>query len=228
MRGKLKPADTEMSTFDPIGWLSRFVPEDKVQITIRAGAVALYLFMVWKRIREYPQYLLKPLWAVETLLFLVLAVAFFTRTDPIDRSKGVREVLVPLIGSVLPFGLFFSPPSAAIARHRTLAICIFWGMTFSTLLTVWGMWTLRRSFSITVEARSLVTNGPYRFLRHPVYLGEVLATGMLAIWRPSIANLILFVVFTGIQCSRAKWEEAKLEKNFPEYKSYAGKTWWIP
>ena len=217
-----------MSLFDPIGWLSRFVPEKILQRMIQVGAVVLYLLMVWKRIREYSQFPLKPLWAVETLLFLVLAVAFLTRTDPIDRSRGAREVLVPLIGSVLPFGLFLSPPSAAIAKQRTLAICIFWGMTLSTMITVWGMWTLRRSFSITVEARSLVTNGPYRFIRHPVYFGEILATGMLAIWRPSITNLILFVVFAGIQLSRAKWEEAKLERNFPEYKSYAGKTWWIP
>ena len=49
-----------------------------------------------------------------------------------------------------------------------------------------------------------------------------------AVLSPGVASLILFVVFTGIQCSRAKWEEAKLEKNFPEYKAYAGKTWWIP
>lgn len=199
-----------------------------LQKAIRAGAIILYLFMFWKRIREYHQFLLKPLWAVETLIFLVLAVAFFTRTDPIDRSRGAKEVLVPLVGSVLPFGLFFFPPSAAIAKSRTLMLWVFWGMTFSTMITVWGMWTLRRSFSITVEARNLVTGGPYRFLRHPVYLGEILATGMLAIWRPSIMNLILFAVFAGIQRSRAKWEEEKLARNFPEYRAYAEKTWWIP
>ena len=50
---------------------------------------------------------------------------------------------------------------ADLAGHRGLAY------------SVWGLAYLRRSFSIIPEARRLVTGGPYRLSRHPVYLGEI-------------------------------------------------------
>src|SRR5437868_6839092 len=39
--------------------------------------------------------------------------------------------------------------------------------------SVWARAFLRRSFAIIPQARRLVTGGPYRLSRHPVYLGEI-------------------------------------------------------
>ena len=99
-------------------------------------------------------------------------------------------------------------------------------MTAATVLTVWGLWTLKRSFSITVEARDLVTNGPYRFIRHPIYLGEMLTALAVAFWRFSLLNLFIFTLFVVIQLFRAKWEEEKLVKVFPDYKKYSLLSLW--
>jgi protein-S-isoprenylcysteine O-methyltransferase Ste14 len=107
--------------------------------------------------------------------------------------------------------------------HQT----IFWFMTLSTAFTVWGMWALRRSFSITVEARELVASGPYRFIRHPIYSGEIAAATTVALWRFSWPNIALLAIFIGIQLTRARMEEVKLELNFPEYREYAKRTWWV-
>lgn len=100
-------------------------------------------------------------------------------------------------------------------------------MTVATFLTVWGIWTLRRSFSITVDARTMVVAGPYRLVRHPVYLGEMLATAGVAVLHFSPLNLLLVFCFITLQLVRARMEERKLSCNFPEYSCYARKTFWF-
>lgn len=218
--------DSFMRNFDPFGQLERFLPEKQLHRLIRLGAVALYAYLFAVRVMQYSAFFLKPLWVVETLVYMVLAIAFFVRTDPVERSRGMNEVIIPLVGSLLPFALLYTQPSPWVVKNRTLLLVVFCWMTVSTALTAWGMWTLRRAFSITVEARSLVTTGPYRFIRHPIYLGEILSAGAVAFWRFSAMNCLVFLLFVCIQLARARWEEGKLERNFPGYKGYADRTWW--
>ena len=162
-----------MFLIDSFGRASRLIPDKILHKLIRIGAFLIFSLMLYKRVQEYHLFYVKPLWLMETMIYLVLLTAFLVRTDPVDRSQGIREVIIPLVGSILPFALLWSPPAPWIIENRTYILIAFWWMTASTAFTVWGMWTLRRSFSITVEARALVTTEPYRFIRHPIYLGEI-------------------------------------------------------
>ena len=213
--------------FDPFGWLARFVSEALLHRLIRFGMIIVLGVFLVLRIREYQLFSLKPLWLMETLLFVVLIAAFLLRTTPLDRSRGVREIIIPLVASLLPFTLLLSPPASWVVANRLLLFGIFWWMTVATGLTVWGMWTLRHAFSITVEARTLVTGGPYRFVRHPVYLGEILAAVGVTMLRVSPLNCIVLALFVILQLLRTRWEEAKLSRNFPEYGSFASRTYWF-
>lgn len=187
--------------------------------------VVLAVF-AWFRLREYGSYLVKPLWIVESLIYVVLVVAYIVRIRPIERSQGWREIGVPLVGAVLPFTLLFSPPARWMAGSHSGQLIIFWFMTASTSLTLVSMWTLRRSFSITVEARSLVESGPYRWIRHPVYLGEMLSAVAVTFWRFSLVNAILCAAFITVQFWRARMEERKLARLLPEYVFFARSRWW--
>ena len=100
-------------------------------------------------------------------------------------------------------------------------------MTLFTAFTIWGMVTLRRAFSVTVEARTLVTGGPYRFIRHPIYAGETLTGAMVVILRLSPLNASLLVLFVVLQLFRSRLEERKLSRNFPEYRDTVGQSWWF-
>ncbi|HEY6839047.1 MAG TPA: methyltransferase [Geobacteraceae bacterium] len=214
-------------TFDPLGWLTPFVAEERLHRLIRlAMALVLVGFLVL-RISEYHRYALKPLWFVETLLFVVLLMAVLGRVVPVDRSRGVRDIVVPLVGAVLPFALLLSPPSPAVLANRVIFFGALWEMTAATTLTVAGLWSLRRSFSITVEARSLVTAGPYRFVRHPVYLGEILAAAGVTIIRFSPANALILILFVAVQLFRARREEEKLSRTFPAYRAFAAQSRWF-
>jgi protein-S-isoprenylcysteine O-methyltransferase Ste14 len=212
---------------DPFGQAARFIPEKSLHLGIRIFMAIVCSGFLLRRILEYSDYLVKPLWVVETLIYVLLILAFLIRVHPVDRARGLAEIAIPGVGALLPFALLLSPPVGFILRNRPLHLSIFWFMALSTLLTVCGMWYLRRSFSITVEARELVIGGPYRLLRHPIYCGEILAAAMVAVWRFSWVNAGVLVLFVFLQLIRARMEEEKLKRNFPEYVDYSKKTWWL-
>jgi|ERR1700674_1775780 protein-S-isoprenylcysteine O-methyltransferase Ste14 len=213
--------------FDPFGWAALLVPEKWLHRLIRAGAIVVFCFFLVRRIGEYSDFLLKPLWVMETLIYLVLIAAFLLRINPLDRARGVREVLLPLVGGLLPFALLASPPHPSVRSNVAALYGVFWWMTVATALTIWGMWSLRRSFSITVEARELVTRGPYRWLRHPVYAGELLTAAAVMAWRFSYLALVTFGLFAAIQLLRSRWEEKKLGRVFANYADWAKTVWWF-
>jgi protein-S-isoprenylcysteine O-methyltransferase Ste14 len=83
---------------------------------------------------------------------------------------------------------------------------------------------LGRCFGVLPEARGLVTDGPYRFVRHPVYLGEFGAFAGLVLASPTVRNLVAGVVFVLAQAVRMRLEEDALTEEFPEYVDYAERT----
>jgi protein-S-isoprenylcysteine O-methyltransferase Ste14 len=216
-----------MNNFDPFGLLERLVPAQRLHRTIRACAIVVLIVFLVMRVKQYDDFSFKPLWLIESLLFVILVVAFLVRRDPVDRSRGAAEIVIPLIGSVLPFGLLKTPPNVFISGNDTLMIVVFCWMTITTAFTAWGMWILRGSFSITVEARSLVVDGPYRWVRHPVYLGEILSAAAVVVWRWSLVNVVLFVIFVAVQLLRSRLEESKLARIFPSYKALKSRSWWF-
>ena len=67
-----------------------------------------------------------------------------------------------------------------------------------------------------------MTGGPYRVVRHPVYLGEIVSAVGLLLARPSAVIALIFLAFVGLQCWRALFEERALASAFPEtYPAYA-------
>src|SRR6185369_2571750 len=92
------------------------------------------------------------------------------------------------------------------------------------LLSLWARITFgRRSFHLAANPTSggLVTSGPYRFIRHPIYTSVCLfcASGIAAHWSSSAALLALAVALGAML--RINSEEALLPELYPEYREYA-------
>jgi protein-S-isoprenylcysteine O-methyltransferase Ste14 len=84
--------------------------------------------------------------------------------------------------------------------------------------------TLGRCFGVLPEARGLVTRGPYRVVRHPLYLGELTAMGGLVLALPSVRNLALYAACVAAQMIRMRLEEGVLRREFSQYEVYARST----
>jgi protein-S-isoprenylcysteine O-methyltransferase Ste14 len=213
--------------FDPVGWAERFIPAPILHRAIRYGASILCGAFLLHRIAQYSRYHNAWLWAAETAVYAVVLIAYVLRTDPKLRSRGMGEIVLPVIATVLPFSLLLTPVHQGVLNIGALRDAVFWVMTGGTAFAVWGLWSLRRCFSITVEARDVVATGPYRWVRHPVYLGEIVAAGAVTVWRFSWVNLLLWGAFVGLQLARTRLEERKLSAALPGYADYARRTGWL-
>ncbi len=152
---------------------------------------------------------------------LILIALFVSRPAPVARPAGWRAAAAGLIGGVAPMAIIFLPrgaipPSVAQASNALILL--------ATLASIWIVLALGRSFSILPQARALVTGGPYRFVRHPLYLAEFVALFALA-WQFALPwSLLLWVVAAAAQFPRMHFEEQILSEAFPDYRDYAART----
>ena len=107
----------------------------------------------------------------------------------------------------------------------------FWyvGLCLSAVCAVlWFLarWQLGEAFSVTPEARQLVTRGLYSRLRHPIYVFGTLAFLFIVLALQGWPALIIWLVVILIQVGRARREEAVLSETFgAEYSAYRSRTW---
>jgi protein-S-isoprenylcysteine O-methyltransferase Ste14 len=94
-------------------------------------------------------------------------------------------------------------------------------------LNIWARISFRRgTFRVTAEpgAPALITSGPFRFIRHPMY-----SAALLLIWSGVLSHLsaltvVIGVAVTAICVYRVVVEEQLLRATFPEYVDYARST----
>jgi protein-S-isoprenylcysteine O-methyltransferase Ste14 len=85
---------------------------------------------------------------------------------------------------------------------------------------------LGNSFSLTPQARELVTGGLYRRVRHPVYVFGGMTIAGLFLYLNLLPALLVFLVVIPLQIVRARAEERVLEAHFGQpYRDYKSHTW---
>jgi protein-S-isoprenylcysteine O-methyltransferase Ste14 len=106
------------------------------------------------------------------------------------------------------------------------------GLVFATLgmgIIFWSGFTLGRLYSPDVtlqEGHHLVTDGLYRYIRHPRYLGGMIQGIGLSLLFRSWIGLVLTLVFVAIVFFRIKDEEALMRHEFgQEWETYCKKSW---
>lgn len=97
----------------------------------------------------------------------------------------------------------------------------------AALLMVWARLTFgRRSFHPAADPTegALVTHGPYRFVRHPIYAAILLFVFAAFADRLSLVSATAFCIMVVGILLRIAAEEQLLRSRYPEYLNYAQQT----
>jgi protein-S-isoprenylcysteine O-methyltransferase Ste14 len=93
-----------------------------------------------------------------------------------------------------------------------------------TAASIYVASNLGQSFSIFPQARGLVTKGPYRYVRHPLYLAEWITVIGISLQYQQPWALFIGVSSMLVQLPRMHFEEAVLTETYPQYGAYARST----
>jgi protein-S-isoprenylcysteine O-methyltransferase Ste14 len=129
-------------------------------------------------------------------------------------------LVVPFV--VFPGLLIWRRPAHWDAVHVAGLVLTIAGIAMITVARL----QLGNSFSVTPQARKLITTGVYRRIRNPIYVfGEMTIVGLLLYAAP-LKLLWLAAALIPVQVLRARAESRTLETKFgDEYRAWKQTTW---
>jgi protein-S-isoprenylcysteine O-methyltransferase Ste14 len=179
---------------------------------------------------------------VAVAFFSIIAIALPFRIksqstgEKLDRTQeGLFTMIALRLGGLVLWGgviafminpasmAWSSVPLSASLRWSGAGLCV-----LTAALLIWTLRSLGKNLTDTVvtrQAHTLITRGPYQWVRHPFYdcmflflIGTALMT---ANWFVLASGLVVFAILA----SRSKTEEEKLLERFGEpYRAYRTRT----
>jgi protein-S-isoprenylcysteine O-methyltransferase Ste14 len=152
---------------------------------------------------------------------MLLGLLIITRAPAKAQAEGLLPKIAAFVGTYLPWTItFLGRMDEALPNLLSTAFVL-----TGTILMLVTIRHLGRSFSLVPQARSVVQTGPYRWIRHPLYLSEEIAiVGALLRYLTPLTVTVL-VLHIGIQVRRILYEEDLLRRTCPEYSSYEASRW---
>jgi protein-S-isoprenylcysteine O-methyltransferase Ste14 len=160
------------------------------------------------------------------LVFLAYWSVSALKLKSIKRREPRGERLIQLVFMVAAYFLMFNdqfsrgwlttrfaPASPSIGKFGVTVTVV--GIAFA----IWARWHLGENWSATVtlkEGHELISSGPYRYIRHPIYSGMLVAFVGTALALGEYRALISVGIVLGAFYTKAKKEERFLTQEFGE------------
>ncbi len=92
------------------------------------------------------------------------------------------------------------------------------------ILIFWSLLSMRKSklrvFPTPAQDAVLITNGPYRWVRHPMYSSLLMGGTGLLIDQFSLDRFLIFLLLAIVLHFKMSWEEKMLQLKFSSYHQY--------
>jgi isoprenylcysteine carboxyl methyltransferase (ICMT) family protein YpbQ len=148
----------------------------------------------------------------------VMAVMSFARFAP--RSATVNLRTMAASGAMLILPCFMRPIGRSTGVLATVGLIFELG---GVMLTQVARVYMGRSFGILPANRGIVSKGPFRWVRHPIYFGWLVLSIGYAMSYTNPCNVILIVATLPFMVWRIDQEEAHLSAD-PDYRGYVGRV----
>jgi len=132
----------------------------------------------------------------------------------IDHVNASQAIVRWLLGPNSPNGL--------LATRLLLGVGALL-VAFGAFVRTWGAAYLRSSVVHDAKSHSstLVADGPYRHVRHPLYFASIISTIGTALLASRLGFVIMVVILTLLYVQLAGWEEAQMKEQQGEgYREY--------
>ncbi len=137
--------------------------------------------------------------------------------------KNLKATLLTIIQYVTLSIMLYS--NKWIADNPVLMFIQFFGI----FIAIWAILEMTKSkLNISPVPRSgsvLIMTGPYKIIRHPMYLSLLLTITPMIINRISTLNIVIFSIFLINLIMKMLFEENLLYKYFDDYAVYSKKSW---
>ncbi|MBY0405812.1 MAG: DUF1295 domain-containing protein, partial [Cyanobacteria bacterium] len=194
-----------------------------VRVLLTVIAIILCLFqlkILWHYVFELQN------WQnIGSFLFYLMIVYFFIFRFPAKtESTSFKHWFFALSGTFMPLFMQVDPLHAPSPELQPFGIAF---TAVGIVFSLFALLNLGRGFGVIAAVRKIQTNGPYRWVRHPLYLGEIIwFIGNLLMSTnvnyPEVygMNLLVLATFVGAQSMRILEEEALLtqHENYQLYK----------
>tara|TARA_B110000263_G_scaffold240879_1_gene244519 strand:+ start:2247 stop:2837 length:591 start_codon:yes stop_codon:yes gene_type:complete len=140
---------------------------------------------------------------------------------PLRQQANSRQVLASLPALLVgATGLAVAGPWGQ--WHMASIVLFIIGVS----ITVLSFLALGRSFGILPAARNPVTCGPYRCVRHPAYVGQLLMLTACGFSSSMIVGILLPLLIIPLLVLRIRAEEQLLVGNWLDYRVYTQRVRW--
>lgn len=136
---------------------------------------------------------------------------FLFRSAPVTVSKDPLDWLFALGGTFT--ALLFAPSAWGILPAAKILVVL------GTVMQIFGLISLNRSFALVAAKREIKTRGMYHFIRHPLYSSYLIIFTGYILANTTWMNFALYVMTMAFLFVRLQREEKHLSLD-PKYAEY--------